>query len=324
MKRWLRPLGMLVAIAGGIAFLAYAVSSVRFADFAPYLTLRTALALLAAAILYGCTIPVSAWAWRGLLAALGSRRGLLELNQILLTTQIGKYLPGNVGQHIGRAGMSLSRGIPAAPMVASIAYEMLLLMLAGVLTGVVAGWLSPAGERLLQGRGTTMALVSVIALGCMVLVPVVGRVLPPLMRRFSASTGITAIDLRMGVFPALSSFAAYVACYLLIGIGIALLAASMFPLEQLDLALLVSAFAIAWVAGFVTPGAPAGMGVREGVLILMLGGPLGPAAATALILALRIATMLGDILCLVAGLLLGARQHTNSDTTGGRTVRTNA
>lgn len=323
MKKWLRPLGMLIAIAGGVAFLGYAMSSVRFADLAPHLTLRTALALLAAALLYSCTIPVSAWAWRRLLAALGSHRGLLELNQILLTTQIGKYLPGNVGQHIGRAGMSLSRGIPAAPLVASVAYEMLLLLLAGVLTGVIAGLLSPAAARLLHGHGATMVLVGVLALACLLIVPIVGRVLPPLMRRLSSKDSGIAIDLRMGVLPALSSFAAYVICYLLIGCGIGLLSASMFPLMHLDFALLVSAFATAWVAGFVTPGAPAGMGVREGVLILMLGGPLGPAAATALILALRITTMLGDILCLAAGLLLGTRQRSNSDTSG-RTMRTDA
>lgn len=308
---------MLVAIAGGIAFLAYAMSSVRFADLIPYLTFRTGLAVLAAAILYGCTIPMSAWAWRRLLAALGSHRGLLELNQILLTTQIGKYLPGNVGQHIGRAGMALSRGIPPSPLLASIAYEMLLLMLAGVVTGAVAGLLSSAGGRMLQGHEATMALVFALALACLILVPIVGRALPPLMRRLSAGAGAAAVDLRMGVFPALSSFAAYVICYLLIGAGIGLLAASMFPHTPIDLALLVSAFATAWVAGFVTPGAPAGMGVREGVLILMLGGPLGAATATALILALRITTMLGDILCLAAGLLLGARQRSTPDTTGG-------
>lgn len=309
---------MLVAIAGGVAFLAYAMSAVRFADIVPYLTLRTVLAVLAATILYGCTIPVSAWAWRQLLAALGSHRGLLELNQILLTTQIGKYLPGNVGQHIGRAGMALSRGIQPSPLVASIAYEMLLLMLAGVLTGTVAGLLSPAGKRALQGHGATMALIFAIAFACLMLVPIAGRVLPPLMRRLSAGAGaITAVDLRLGVSPALSAFAAYVTCYLLIGAGIGLLATSMFPHVPLDLALLVAAFAIAWVAGFVTPGAPAGLGVREGVLILMLGGSLGAAAATALILALRLATMLGDILCLAAGLLLGARQPSTPDAMGG-------
>jgi hypothetical protein len=38
----------------------------------------------------------------------------------------------------------------------------------------------------------------------------------------------------------------------------------------------IGALALAWVAGFVVPGAAAGVGVREAVLIVALDGPLGP------------------------------------------------
>jgi uncharacterized membrane protein YbhN (UPF0104 family) len=61
------------------------------------------------------------------------------------------------------------------------------------------------------------------------------------------------------------------------------------------------------VIGFVTPGAPAGLGVREAVLLLLLAHGMGAANASLLILTLRIATTLGDMLCFVIGLAMMPR-----------------
>jgi len=96
----------------------------------------------------------------------------------------------------------------------------------------------------------------------------------------------------------------YVCAYLAIGASATTLAGGLYPATRPDFALLTAAFAIAWVVGFVTPGAPAGIGVREALLMLMLGPGMGTANASLFILALRIATTLGDILCFVAGLAL--------------------
>jgi hypothetical protein len=56
----------------------------------------------------------------------------------------------------------------------------------------------------------------------------------------------------------------------------------------------LSTLALAWVAGFVVPGASAGIGVREAVLILALNGALGAEASTAVALMLRVVTTIGD------------------------------
>jgi uncharacterized membrane protein YbhN (UPF0104 family) len=95
-----------------------------------------------------------------------------------------------------------------------------------------------------------------------------------------------------------------VVAMLFVGAGLTVLAGGLFPAQSHDFALLTAAFTIAWAIGFVTPGAPAGLGVREALLLLMLTQPLGAADASLLILALRVATTLGDMLCFVAGLAL--------------------
>ena len=94
---------------------------------------------------------------------------------------------------------------------------------------------------------------------------------------------------------------------LIAGAGLSVLALGLFPDAPIDYALLTAAFALAWVVGFVTPGAPAGLGVREALLLAMLSHGMGASNASLLIVALRIATTLGDMLCFALGLAMMPR-----------------
>jgi glycosyltransferase 2 family protein len=58
---------------------------------------------------------------------------------------------------------------------------------------------------------------------------------------------------------------------------------------------LVSAYAFAWLIGFVIVFAPSGLGVREATLIALLSPQLGPAAATGVAVVLRFANIVGDV-----------------------------
>ena len=64
----------------------------------------------------------------------------------------------------------------------------------------------------------------------------------------------------------------------------------------LDLQTALAALALAWVAGFVTPGSSAGIGVREAVLIVTLESHFGSQASALVALALRLVTTCGDVL----------------------------
>jgi uncharacterized membrane protein YbhN (UPF0104 family) len=76
-----------------------------------------------------------------------------------------------------------------------------------------------------------------------------------------------------------------------------------------SLGLMIGAFALAWVAGFVVPGPPAGLGVREAVLIALTQGAIDATAASQLFVAHRIATTLADVAAFALGawLLRGNR-----------------
>jgi len=57
-----------------------------------------------------------------------------------------------------------------------------------------------------------------------------------------------------------------------------------------------------WLVGFVVPGAPGGIGVREAVFIILLAPLVGEANALTYSIAVRLVTIGGDILFYLAGL----------------------
>ena len=62
---------------------------------------------------------------------------------------------------------------------------------------------------------------------------------------------------------------------------------------------LIVIFSIAWIAGFIIPGAPGGIGVREAVIIFFITPIIGEAQSIAVAIALRFITLLGDVWFLI-------------------------
>jgi uncharacterized membrane protein YbhN (UPF0104 family) len=69
---------------------------------------------------------------------------------------------------------------------------------------------------------------------------------------------------------------------------------------------------LAWLAGLVTPGAPAGMGVRELVLLFMLNGIVIEEDLLMAIVLSRIVTVMGDVLYFTVAFMIKARPEVGS------------
>jgi uncharacterized membrane protein YbhN (UPF0104 family) len=65
------------------------------------------------------------------------------------------------------------------------------------------------------------------------------------------------------------------------------------------------AYVLAWLAGLVTPGAPAGIGVREAVLLFLLGGVGTPPVILLAVILGRAVTVVGDLVFYLAGGVFG-------------------
>ncbi len=230
-----------------------------------------------------------------------------RLHRILATTQIGKYLPGNLFHYLGRVVAARAAGLPAAAVAASLVIETALLIAAAALVGAAALLATgAAGLSLSAGLGALPALPDWAAR----FAGAPGTVAPVAVA-VAVGVGLGAIAVGAWVRPrggglgwlgvAAVSFAMFFAgCGLLLG-GLAVRYAGA-NAAPIDPATMVATAAAAWLIGFVTPGAAAGVGVREAVLILLLTGPLDPGAAATVALGFRLATLLGDVVFLATGL----------------------
>jgi hypothetical protein len=122
---------------------------------------------------------------------------------------------------------------------------------------------------------------------------------------FVGLTGAVALLLylgRQGHGPLL--FAAPTAClavsFLLSGLSFHFLLNALGE-QELSAPAAIGAFAIAWAAGFIIPGAPAGLGVREAVLITLIAPSIPAGPALACVAMHRIMTALVDAAAAVSG-----------------------
>lgn len=310
MKQILKALGLMLALVAGGYFVVYAHRALAGKDLSALLDGKVLAATACLTLLYTLSILTTALAWVRLLRAMRQPVGLARLLPILATTQFGKYLPGNVAQHIGRIALVRGIGVQMSPALLSVAYELLLALLASAHIGALTLlWAPPTALmqlQITQYRVPLLILVTVGALVALLLAPPLANWLTRL--RTPTREGVSAAPARLHLDPATvgSCYALYASSFVMIGYGLWLVAGSLTPMEvsMPGPLFFIGAFASSWILGFVAPGAPAGLGIREAVLSAWLSGVLPPVEVVLLVVALRIATTLGDLINFIWGSVL--------------------
>ncbi|TPK82037.1 hypothetical protein FJ548_21375 [Mesorhizobium sp. B2-4-17] len=272
---WLNRTGAFLGLAGVIFV------GIRLRHYAGQIDFRKLeagdyAALAALASLYGASNLLLALGWQRLLDHLGvpvSRAWAIHAYAI---SQLAKYVPGNIFQFAGRQAIGVAVGIGNGPLAKSTAYELAVLVVGGALfaplllplvgTPDYLGWISFAAT-------VTIALWLVGRLGGAVF-----RVAAVFYLGFLTLSGLV-FAAAFGLAGGFHDFALY--------------------------PVVAGAYVLAWLVGLVTPGAPAGLGVREAVLLFLLGGlSLSPVILLAVVIG-RTITVLGDLLFFAGGLIAG-------------------
>lgn len=289
--------GLLLAVAA-LAFVAWRVWQQRLelSELAPGLEAWSPLPL--AVLAYTACLLLLVWSWQLLLRFAGARDLTLRLAFLLQArSQIAKYLPGNVFHLAGRHLLGRRAGLGHSTLIGAALHETLgLLTAAAVLS--LAGWTWLQGGES-AGSAWLPILIVVVGLASPFLLAAARSRLPWLARLGLPETG--------GPREIVRSLLPVLALYLAFFLGSGLIAATLVHRVDASItpALPIAACTLAWMLGFVTPGAPAGLGVREAVLLGLLGPALGEPAALLLSLQLRIATSGGDLLLFLVSLPLG-------------------
>ena len=248
------------------------------------------------AFLYALLGLLVTTAWWRLLGAADQRPPWVVGLVIFGTSQWAKYLPSNTLHFVGRQVLGRRYGIHQANLAVASTFETLSLVAAAALVAGSGLWLEGDLEpeqvvTMLVGVGAVALLLFVLegalrgmrwTAGLMKNVPSLHDVAT--YQRLAASVGLHSIF------------------FVAVGVIGWLLSITLFPTESSSVGgaagesiyRVLWVFASAWLAGTLTIGAPAGAGVREGVLVLGLSPSLGGTAAVTVAIILRVITVLGD------------------------------
>ena len=239
-------------------------------------------------------------AWRALLADFGTPLPLTAAGRVFFLGQLGKYLPGSIWPVMAQMELGREYGVRRANSGAAATLMLVLAAVTG--TGVAAAILPLASDGLLaEYRWVALAAVALLAF----LHPQVQQWLAALAGRLirrglalprSSARGMAIAGLWM------------MAAWALFGLHLHLLVASTCSCDTSPL-LNIGIFALAWVSGFLFVIAPAGAGVREGVLVLGLASVLDPAAALLVALISRVLLTVTDLGLAAAGVLAARRRR---------------
>jgi uncharacterized membrane protein YbhN (UPF0104 family) len=224
--------------------------------------------------------------WRVLLAALGSPVPVRVGARILFVGQLGKYLPGSVWPVLAQMELGNAHRVPRHHSASASVLAVLVSVLSGLLTALLT-------LPFVAGRTPYLwvFLAAPVLLACLypkILNSVLGRFFR-LIRRPPLEKPLTA---RVVVISLAWSLVSWI-CY---GLQIWLLATRLGAPREQAVLLGLGGFAFAWCAGFLVVFAPAGAGVREMLLVAMLGPAIGVGGATAVALVSRVLTTVGDLL----------------------------
>lgn len=261
--------------------------------------------LLAAQALLLIQSVLLATIWWYALRLMGTDVSWRRGTALWLKTQIARYVPGGVWDIAGRLTLGHQQGLSVRAMSASMVLEMalqvlsasLFLLLVPLLRGGVA-----------SSAYLVLALVLVVGSLLVIAPPVFSRLINlalRLLRRPPLVMQMTYRDM-------LLLLAARVLGHLLLGVGFVLFARGVTDISWSQAPVMMAAYVGAWLVGYLAVIVPMGIGVREGVLALLLQGLFPFSIIGVMALGYRTWLLVRDLLAALLGVWLDRRSNDSS------------
>ncbi len=286
--RWARPIAAAAALVLAVVVLARqwpgVSESLALVGWGPPLV-----ALVVSVLAVGASFA----AWRRTLAALGSATPARQGWLVFTWSQLGKYLPGSIWPAVAQMELGRDLHVPRSRSAAAYALNVLITLSLGAALGLVS--LPTVVADLPVSPWLLAPVVALaVALHPRLLNPVVDWALK-VLRRPGLDRPIRTRDVGVIGLWSLVAWFGY-------GIGVYVLALPLVDGSGLSPLFVVCGYALAWVCGFLVVFAPAGLGVREAVLVAVLTPALSVDEALTVALLSRAAVTAADVLAALAAM----------------------
>jgi len=282
-----------VALLGAsLIFLFFAVRK-NWATLDAAVVLQNIPLILAGGLVWAGALFVQAFAWSSYVA-----RGQSDVRYRLILQyglgNIAKYLPGNVLHFAARQAAVRAENIPQWRAVAASVGEIIGLSSAALVLGGAVSLASAGSTMFHKLQDFLPALPSV---GSMIVAAAIAAVLTAIaLRHFPGQ--LNSEDLRRYLIAGFKFFLSSVVYFALIASIVLWLSPESGVVTDVPV-FIAGAYLLAWLVGYVLPGASAGIGVREAAFLIIAqtgaSGAVDEPALLVLITLLRLVNILGDL-----------------------------
>lgn len=233
-----------------------------------------------------------------MLASLWHRPGWAAMCAIAWVPLIGKYVPGKFASVAGAVWMLRKYGVPGA-VAAGVVFIVhgMMVVLGLVLAAPMTLW--PVVYRHLPLAWLWCTLL--IAVGIICLHPRVFTAIANVLLRMIRRPALQVVPRVRSYLPPLL---VGLVIYALAGIALWFLAGSVKRMSFWQIPFFISTAALAGTAGFLAFFAPAGIGVREGILLMVLSPVIGGGYAAIVVVAWRLLQTIVEVVLAGIGLVI--------------------
>jgi uncharacterized membrane protein YbhN (UPF0104 family) len=237
--------------------------------------------------------------WGMVLCHTGSSISYLKLFKVWFYSNLGRYLPGKVWQFLGMVYMLEKRGVPKRNSISTAILAQSFSVISGMLIAFVFLGADLYSQFLSKNPGLVVVLAAfVIFILIIVCYPkLLGKIINTglgILKREKISLDITSKDVIIYIL-------AYSVSWLLFGLAFLVFIKAMAQASFGMYPGITGAFAFAFNIGFLALFVPGGIGVREGILVVLLSSmfpsffPLP--VATLISLLARLWATVAELLC---------------------------
>ncbi len=191
------------------------------------------------------------------LHSIGRRLSFRKCLYIYSNSQLGKYIPGNIWHFVGKAALYKNEKMSTKEIKEAIVIENIWLLASSFLYGI--GFFLVFGRKALLNYMGSNSITCIIILFLIPATYFILRYLLKINLKMILGSGKLTVKILLVLL----------LVWTLLGFGFGVLAMSELS-QPKTLCLMVAFYALAYSIGFITPFAPAGIGIREGILTVGL------------------------------------------------------
>jgi len=253
--------------------------------------------ILISVCIYIINVILGCWPWRAVVSEVAKEKvPFMEIALIYTKANIYKYVPGNVFQYVGRNELATKRDLKHSDVALSTIIDTIWNLFSIGAVSVILYWDGFILWINYQEISKEYIIIAIFILCIFILVAAIiikkfhiqaVKLQEKLKKLFKKSFYICLI--KNFVFYAIQCIINSIITFSIFMI----ISSEDFSFFSFKLCL--GAILVSWIIGFITPGAPGGLGVRETVLIFLLKGELAEEVILLGVVINRVISIIGDL-----------------------------